>query len=142
MNALEIDGSSTGDGGVHRWEMPSWWVPFMVGILVVMLVFGLLFSARIFEDGGWVGGVFMAAWFAALAWNLYWWLFRVAYRLELRGEMLYWRAPFARGSLSVQAITGVTPFSEQLIRCPPSGPWEAEWSQFSHTVTCPRSLPG
>lgn len=118
VNALEIDGSSTGDGGVHRWEMPSWWVPFMVGILVVMLVFGLLFSARIFEDGGWVGGVFMAAWFAALAWNLYWWLFRVAYRLELRGEMLYWRAPFARGSFSVQAITGVTPFFGTTNRMP------------------------
>jgi hypothetical protein len=34
----------------------------------------------------------------------------LAYRLELRGERLYWRAPFARGSLSVQSITGVTPF--------------------------------
>lgn len=82
----------------------------MVGILVVMVVFGSLVSVRIIEDEGWVGGVFMAAWFAALAWNLYWWLFRVAYRLELRGEVLYWRAPFARGSLSVQSITGVTLF--------------------------------
>lgn len=82
----------------------------MVGILVLMVVFGSQASVRIIEDEGWLGAAFMTAWFAALGWNLYWWLFRVAYRLELRGETLYWRAPFARGTLSVHSITGVAPF--------------------------------
>ena len=90
--------------------MPRWWLPFMIGILVVLLVVGSLVSMRIIEDEGWAGAAFMTVWFAALAWNLYWWLFRVAYRLELRGETLYWRAPLAQGRLSVHSITGVRPF--------------------------------
>lgn len=111
MNVPELGRSAAGTSQVHRWEMPAWWLPFMVGILlVVMVVFGSLASVRLIENEGWLGAAFMTAWFTALVWNVYWWLFRVAYRLELRGERLYWRAPFARGSLSVQSIIGVAPF--------------------------------
>lgn len=110
MNAPQIERSPTADSPVHLWEMPRWWLPFMVGILVVMLVLGSLVSVKIIENEGLAGAVFMTAWYTALAWNLYWWLFRVAYRLELRGDTLYWRAPFAQGRLSVQSISGVTPF--------------------------------
>nr|WP_162241207.1 hypothetical protein [Leifsonia sp. Leaf325] len=62
------------------------------------------------EKNGWPLALFMAVWFAALLWNVYWWYFRVAYRLELDGDTLRWWAPLAHGELSVQSITEVTQF--------------------------------
>lgn len=110
MTTPQIDHSPTRDGSVHRWEMPRWWLPFMIGILLVLLVFGSVASVNIMGNEGWIGAVFVSAWFAALAWNVYWWLFRVAYWLELRDETLHWRAPLSHGELSVRSITEVAPF--------------------------------
>ncbi|GAA1964563.1 hypothetical protein [Agromyces allii] len=109
MKASDADRDGTLEGAIHRWEMPFWWRPFMIGILVLLLVFGALVAPRVVSEG-WQAMVFMTVWFAALAWNLYWWLFRIPYRLEVRGETLYWRAPFARGDLPVPSIIDVGPF--------------------------------
>lgn len=97
-------------GAVQRWAMPRWFLPGAVLALSVLLVFGPIISVSIIRREGWPGALFMAAWFGALAWNVYWWMFRVAYRLELEGDELRWRAPLARGRLSVSSITGVSPF--------------------------------
>ncbi|WP_431247187.1 hypothetical protein [Leifsonia xyli] len=53
---------------------------------------------------------FMVIWFAALGWNVYWWLFRVAYRVELVGRTLYWRAPLRSGTMPVDSVDSVGRF--------------------------------
>lgn len=82
----------------------------MGGIIGLMLVASPFAAAAIISKEGPSALVLLAAWIAALAWNAYWWLFRIAYRLELRGETLHWRAPLAGGSIPVGSITGVGPF--------------------------------
>ncbi len=121
MNAPQIDRSPTGDGSVHRWAMPRWWLPFVVGILVVLLVAGSLLSVRIVEDEGWAGAAFLTVWFAALAWNLYWWLFRVAYRLELRGGRCTGVLQSHKGDLLCSPSPGCGRSWERRIRCRLSG---------------------
>lgn len=48
-------------------------------------------------------------WFAALAWNAYWWLFRVVYSLKLRDGVLEWEAPLRRGRIPVTDLTALRP---------------------------------
>jgi hypothetical protein len=55
-------------------------------------------------------GVFMVVWFAIVLGNGYLLLFRVAYRLEVRGRALHWYAPLRRGIVPVAQVTAVTPF--------------------------------
>ena len=52
---------------------------------------------------------FCAVWAAAVAWNGYWFLFRVAYDLSFDGTTVLWRAPLRSGALSLQEVTGLRP---------------------------------
>lgn len=105
-----MNAQQAGDRAVHRWAMPRWWRPFVVGIMAVMLMASPIVAVKIIAAEGPLGLVFMAALFGALAWNVYWWCFRIAHRLELRDETLHWRALFAGGSIPVASITGVGRF--------------------------------
>ncbi|KQO98622.1 hypothetical protein [Leifsonia sp. Leaf264] len=110
MNTSPTDERLADSGPTYRWAMPAWWLPFSTALLLFMVVCGAWGAPRMIEKNGWPAALFMAAWFGAFLWNVYWWYFRVAYKLELDGDTLRWQAPLARGELSVHSITGVTPF--------------------------------
>jgi hypothetical protein len=53
-------------------------------------------------------------WFAlalvvALPWSGYWWLFRVAFELEMNNDRLSWKTPLRTGTVSVDEIERVRP---------------------------------
>ena len=53
---------------------------------------------------------FVGLWLLALAWNGYWWLFRIAYRLDLTQTDLAWRAPLRQGSLRTADLVEMRPY--------------------------------
>lgn len=90
--------------------MPRWWLPFILVILGGGLVASPFIAVSIFTKEGPAGLVLFAAWLGAVGWNVYWWCFRMAYRLDVHDGAMEWRAPFARGSIPVASITGIGPF--------------------------------
>jgi hypothetical protein len=94
----------------ETWPTPAAWVPFVLFIHGVLLFAGAFIFVRILAGQAGPPLLLMAFWFAALGWNIYWWLFRVAYRVHLVGGTLHWRAPFNAGSMPVYAIESVGRF--------------------------------
>lgn len=86
------------------WSLPAVWVPFLLFMLAVFTVAGVSIVVQTMAGRTGAPLLFMALWFAALGWNFYWWLFRVAYRVELVGGVLHWRAPLRSGTMPVDAI--------------------------------------
>ncbi|GAA1060108.1 hypothetical protein [Agromyces bracchium] len=107
MTPQHNEPTADGVGTTLRWDAPGWALPFTVAVLGLLVVGGAIGSGRVATGGGAFGIAFIAAWWAILAWNVYWFMFRVAYRLELRGETLHWRAQLARGELPGRSITAV-----------------------------------
>ena len=103
------DGGS-GASADETWSVPVVWVLFVLALLTMMVVAGVSIVAQSFAGRPGPPLAFMAPWFAALGWNVYWWLFRVAYRVELIGRTLQWRAPFRSGTIPVDAIESVGRF--------------------------------
>jgi len=106
MSSSDRDSLSVGES----WSTPAVWVPFLLFILGVLLFSGAFIVVRILAGQSGPPLLFMVFWFAALGWNIYWWLFRVAYRVDLVGDSLHWRAPLNRGIMPVAAIESVGPF--------------------------------
>jgi hypothetical protein len=52
---------------------------------------------------------FVLLWLAALAWNGYWFLFRLCYRLELADGVVHWFTPLRSGWVSVAEVRGARP---------------------------------
>lgn len=52
---------------------------------------------------------FIALWIAIAIWNGYWFLFRIAYHLEVNDQTLRWRAPFRQGTVSLLDISELRP---------------------------------
>jgi hypothetical protein len=55
------------------------------------------------------GWAFTALWIAGLLWVGYWWLWRVAVRLELTDRTLEWRTEIRSGSIPIADIQAVRP---------------------------------
>lgn len=89
------------------WSLPLAWVAFLLFIMAALVIGGVTGLVQAFEGHRGPPLLFMLVWFAGLGWNLYWWLFRVAYRVELVGGTLQWRAPLAGGTMPVSAIDSV-----------------------------------
>nr|WP_245763047.1 hypothetical protein [Microbacterium azadirachtae] len=102
---------------IETWSLPIAWVGFSVFVLSVLVIAGVFFLVR--TATGHVGPPlwFFLLWFGVAGWNVYWWLFRIAYRVELVGEMVRWRALFASGALPVSAITGAGRFFGTFSSC-------------------------
>jgi hypothetical protein len=94
----------------EAWSLPFVWVLFVMFVLTVLVVAGVSIVFQSFAGRPGPPAGFMAVWFAALGWNVYWWLFRVAYRVDLVDRTLYWRAPLRSGSIPVDSIDGVGRF--------------------------------
>ncbi len=81
----------------------------LLGALILPVLFAVgVFAA--FHVRSPLTAVFMVVWFALLLLNTYLGLFRIAYRLEVRGPELHWYAPLRRGVAPVSEVTAVTPF--------------------------------
>ncbi len=52
---------------------------------------------------------FTLLWFVTLGWNLYWFLFRLCYRIDLHEDVLYWWAPMRHGRLGLHQLRAVRP---------------------------------
>lgn len=101
----------------ETWSLPVAWVGFLVLIMAILAVAGV--SLLVQTVAGHAGPPlwFLVIWFAFLGWNVYWWLFRVAYRVDLVGETLHWKAPLNSGELPVSDITSVGRFWGTVFTC-------------------------
>ena len=54
---------------------------------------------------------FAAIWVLAVAWNAYWWLWRMSYRVEVDGDRLIWKMPLRHGEARVQDVEAVRPWT-------------------------------
>jgi hypothetical protein len=52
---------------------------------------------------------FVALWLAALAWNAYWWLFRVCIEVRVEGPSVGWATPVRRGTAPLDDVVRVRP---------------------------------
>lgn len=74
-------------------------------------------------SGGRGPGVpFMLVWLAICLVNVYVWLIRVAYKIELDHGDLFWFSPFRRGSIPIREIRSIEAcaLSRQLVRLTPA----------------------
>lgn len=101
----------------ETWSLPVAWVGFQLFIMSVLVVAGVSILVQTLTGHAGPPLWFLAIWFGALGWNVYWWLFRVAYRVDLVGETLHWKAPFNSGALPVSAITGAGRFFGTFSTC-------------------------
>lgn len=91
----------------ERWSLPIAWIAFVVVIMAAMAAAGVFLVAQTVAGRQGPPLFFLVVWFAVLGWNVYMWLFRVAYRVELSDSVLTWRAPLAGGRVPVSAIDRV-----------------------------------
>lgn len=103
MNTPEPDDAAV----VESWSTPVIWLLFMPAILGVLTIGGVSILVQTLSGNAGPSLFFLVFWFAALGWNIYWWLFRIAYRVELVGDTLYWWAPLSRGEVPVAAVESV-----------------------------------
>lgn len=73
------------------------------GLVSIGLILNLVFG-----DSG-PSAVFVVLWLAALAWNAYWFLWRVAVKLSVADGVVEWETVLRRGSFPVSAITSIGP---------------------------------
>jgi len=70
---------------------------------------GLLVALAVGTKGG-PPVLFSLGWIAIAAWNGYWFLFRVAYRLNVDHDVLLWSAPLRGGTVPLADIQELRPF--------------------------------
>jgi hypothetical protein len=88
--------------------MYALWRAQILAMFAVFVVAGVLMVVAIAAGSGppvW----FAAFWLAALVWNSYWFLFRIAYQLDLTERELYWRTPFRNGSIALTDLVELRP---------------------------------
>jgi hypothetical protein len=95
------------------------------GVVAVPLVVAASLRDR---DGPLV--LFVVAWIAAFAWNAYWFLLRLCYRLDLEGGMLRWWAPLRSGDAPLAGLLALRPVRLtpnvavfDFVHGPPSSSW-------------------
>jgi hypothetical protein len=87
------------------WRLPSVY-RFQVLLTLVLAVVSipLLTTGTFPAPAGFVLG-----WIAILGWNGYWFLLRIVYQLEVRGGVLWWRAPLRSGQVPITEVVAVRP---------------------------------
>lgn len=84
----------------------------IVALFVIFAVAGLaLVAATLGEGAEGPPLAFTVLWLAALAWNAYWWLFRIATAFRLDGDALHWEAPLRSGAIPLSGLGAVRPMS-------------------------------
>jgi hypothetical protein len=82
-------------------------------IVAIFVIFGIaaivLVTATVGDGTQSPPVAFTVLWLAALGWNAYWWLFRIAVALRIDGYVLYWNAPFRSGAIPLADLKGIRP---------------------------------
>lgn len=82
----------------------------IVAMFVIFGVFAVVLVTATVEGGTESPPVaFTVLWLAAIGWNGYWWLFRIAVGLRFDGQVLYWEAPFRSGAIPLSDLTAIRP---------------------------------
>src|SRR4051812_26839451 len=96
---------------VRTYRMYALW---RVQILAMFAIFGVaavaLVVAALSGGNGSPPLVLSLLWSAIAVWNGYWFLWRVAYQLELDHEQLRWWAPLRRGVIPLAELQELKPF--------------------------------
>jgi hypothetical protein len=88
--------------------MYALWRAQILAMFAVFVVAAVFMVAAIAAGSGppvW----FAAFWLAALVWNGYWFLFRVAYQLDLTEHEICWRTPLRSGSIALTDLVELRP---------------------------------
>ena len=80
----------------------------LIGFVAILIVATAAIGAAIVDHNGPPLG-FGVFFLLAAGWNAYWWLLRIAYRLELRDGELRYFTPLRRGSRPVAEVTQLRP---------------------------------
>jgi hypothetical protein len=85
---------------------------YLVPIFIVFPLFAIVAVVTIVmavrdPAGGSLG--FTLLWTAGVAWNAYWFLFRLCHRIDLYEDALYWSTPLRHGRLDLHSLTAVRP---------------------------------
>jgi hypothetical protein len=101
---------------------------YRVQVILTFLVFGGAAIALVATLGSAEGPSvwFALTWIAIALWNAYWFLFRFAYRLEVRDGLFRWRAPLRTREFPVSDVIQLRPgrggaFSIEVIETTSSG---------------------
>jgi hypothetical protein len=76
----------------------------MFGIVAIVLIIGTLAGGDNAPPAA-----FTVLWLCALAWNGYWWLFRIATELRIDGLELSWSSPLRSGRVSFGQLIEIRP---------------------------------
>jgi hypothetical protein len=77
-------------------------------VFVLFAVVAVVFLTQAGRRGGppwW----FLVLWFAAFAWNAYWWSFRICTEVRVEGGRLAWRTLLRRGEVPLTDVVRVRP---------------------------------
>ncbi len=77
----------------------------MLALMAAIGVAGLVAAVVATGPPLWFVGLYLLA----LVWNAYWFLFRIAYRLDLSQDELSWHAPFRSGTVNLRQIDQMRP---------------------------------
>ena len=103
MTSSDVEDSTTD----QSWSAPMAYLVFQLFILAMLTVGGVSIVIQTLSGRPGPPVLFMVFWFAALGWNLYWFLCRTAYRVEIIGGVtLSWQALLGGGSIPVSALEG------------------------------------
>lgn len=83
------------------------WILITLPIFAVVAV-GLIVGSVLGAKGP--EGPFLVLWVLAFVWNAYWWLLRIAYRLDLTETELLWRTPLRKGRIQLVDLVELRPF--------------------------------
>ena len=86
-----------------RWLILAMFGAFVVAAIV--LVGATLVGGRDSPPDG-----FTIFWLAAVGWNAYWWLFRIAAELRIEGSDLCWWTPLRSGRVPLAEVTEIRPW--------------------------------
>lgn len=92
-----------------RFGMSRWWRVQLVALFATFGVVGVGLAMFALIDGRGAPVFFWVLWALALAWNGYWFLWRVPLDVELTGGLLRWRAPLRSGELALDAVDRARP---------------------------------
>jgi hypothetical protein len=89
--------------------MGRWGRPLLLLVFVVFLAAGVWLVIATVRGDAAPPVVFTALWLGILAWNAYWWLFRVCVEVRVDGATLEWSAPLRRGGAPLGDVVRIRP---------------------------------
>jgi hypothetical protein len=78
-------------------------------VLAVLCIAGVWMVVSTATGQGGPPLYFTVLWLAALGWNVYWWLWRISYRIEVDGDRLRWKTPLRSGRALVGDVESIRP---------------------------------